>query len=256
MTMTHDTKSLDTTLRAAERAGDDYAANVARIRRGELAPGAVLVLNGDAVPGMKRYTGKWVVTKRYEGTRGVWRLSLSRLNAAMTARLPKSLANDRPWTSEEEIRPLIVSMGTPLSLADPGEDTVRSIEQAEMPAAIGNIRRESRKDIAKALRALFKRLDIVGVSVTAPNYSMASVVDVDFTRPEHDCNPDGTIWDKDERGNALPYGRRGCAGCERTRRAEQRLGAIVLAAYPDMDDRSDSMVDHFDRRFSVSSRSA
>jgi hypothetical protein len=195
------------------------------------------------VPGMKRYTGKWVVTKRYEGTRGVWRLSLSRLNAAMTARLPKSLANDRPWTSEEEIRPLIVSMGTPLSLTDPGEDTVRSIEQAEIPAVIGNIRRESRTDIAKALRALFKRLGISGVSVTAPSYSMASVVDVDFTRPEH-ANCSANDWG------------RNCDGCERVREAERKLSRIVLAAYPDMDDRSDSMTDYFDRRFSVSSRSA
>jgi hypothetical protein len=249
--------SLDTTIRAAERAGDDHAANVARIRRGELAPGAVLVLDGDNVPGMKKYTGKWVVTKRYdENSRHGARLSLSRLNATMTARLPKSLANDRPWTSEAEIRPLIVSMGTPLELTDPGEDTVRSIEKAAIPATIGNIRRDARKDIAKALRSLFKRLDIVGVSVTAPVYSMASTVDVEFTRPAHDCNPDGTIRDKDDAGNDLPYGRRGCAGCARAHAAEQKLGRIVLAAYPDMDDRSDSMTDYYDRRFSVHSRSA
>lgn len=43
-----------------------------------------------------------------------------------------------------------------------------------------------------------------------------------------------------------------CSTCSRNLAAERKITAIVLAALPDLDDRSDSMIDYFDFVFMVS----
>lgn len=74
-----------------------------------------------------------------------------------------------------------------------------------------------RKDQAAATRKLFRRLGITGLSVTAPNYSMASTV--------HIGTRDGSYIHHETRAKLL---------------------AILNVAFPNHDDRSESMTDYFD----------
>ena len=112
----------------------------------------------------------------------------------------------------------------------------------ELPTVINpNFRKESRKTWAQGVRALFKSLGFKGISVTAPNYSMASSIRISF--PSSGCqNP---IHNE-------PYSRYlDCALCAKERAAKQKAVAIILAAFPDLDNRSDSQTDHFDYCLSV-----
>ena len=122
------------------------------------------------------------------------------------------------------------------SIAAVGLDSVRPVPN------VG--RRASRKELAAAARALFKRLAIRGVSVTAPNYSMAQAVDVavpcrdDYTVRD----PDGSVdWPND------PAARANVA-------ARDKVEQILLRAFPGTEDRSDSRTDYFDYRWSIQSR--
>ncbi len=96
-----------------------------------------------------------------------------------------------------------------------------------------------RKQQAKLARQLFRGLGLKGISVTAPNYSMAQSVDVaPPTRCDYDLDQFGTM----------------VAGCEAARAntdARQRLSAILLSAFPNHEDRSEPMTDYFDYRWSI-----
>ena|SRR5579863_5747579 len=114
-------------------------------------------------------------------------------------------------------------------------DLYDQILNSPMPLIVrSDLRRESRKVRAQAVRDLFKRMGFKGISVTTPMYSMAQSIDIKVKKPpcaytiHHDC-PD----------------------CLRVGQAQRRLGQIVLAAFPDLDDRSDSRSDHFDYCFSI-----
>jgi hypothetical protein len=85
-------------------------------------------------------------------------------------------------------------------------------------------RRMSRKERAAAARKLFRSLGLKGLSVTAPNYSMASSV--------HVALPDGDRGDREGR-MALTSARR-------------KVEALLLVAFPGTEDRSDIMTDYFD----------
>ena len=105
----------------------------------------------------------------------------------------------------------------------------------------GEIRREARKEIAKRIRKLLKDLGIKGVSVTAPNYSMAQSVDVQLPSAEgiaHNHHISGRIDD--------------CAICAIKREAQEGIEKVILAAYPDLDNRSDYSTDYFDYKLSIS----
>lgn len=110
--------------------------------------------------------------------------------------------------------------------------TVEAINAAPVPFPRGEIRHSPRKIQAKLVRALLKDLGIRGVSVTAPNYSMAQAIDVRI--PSLGCGHESS----EERWE--------CAGCNMRQAAIARLEALILAAYPDMADRSDTQSDHFD----------
>lgn len=117
-------------------------------------------------------------------------------------------------------------------------DVRAHILAAKLPEPKGEaIRSLPLKEIAAKLRGLFAELGIKGISVTAPRYSMAHSVDVDVPRIE---------WESPAESEAEQQGRRDHAVAVR-----RKVEAIILAAYPDMDDRSDSMTDYFDNRFGV-----
>lgn len=103
-----------------------------------------------------------------------------------------------------------------------------------------DMRQHPRKERAAAIRALFKRLGIKGVSVTAPNYAHAKTVNVDIKRLED--QPTQRV------GNAsVPH--------KKCREAEidvaRKLEAIILSAFPDLDDRSDPQSDYYDYCISI-----
>lgn len=101
-------------------------------------------------------------------------------------------------------------------------------------------RHQPRKEQARQCRELFRRLGLKGISVTAPNYSMAQSVDVRLPgREDYVFGVGGMVQANDPARNA-------------NSEAQQRIRAILLAAFPKHDDRSDAQSDHFDYRWSVS----
>ena len=126
-----------------------------------------------------------------------------------------------------------------------------------LPAFRANIRSLSRKEWAKQVKSLLKSLGLGFVSVTAPSYSMASSIHIRFHQDEgpweggeheklhaeiNQRERDGYEW--------LGYGNY-CPHCKQQWQAHQRLEKIILAAFPDLDDRSDSQSDHFDSCLSI-----
>lgn len=95
-----------------------------------------------------------------------------------------------------------------------------------------------RKEQAKLARELFSKLGIKGISVTAPSYSMASSVHVSFPRRnDYSAAPmEDLLNDPAHQANNA---------------AHDRIEAILLAAFPNSDDRSDTQSDHFDFRWSI-----
>lgn len=97
-----------------------------------------------------------------------------------------------------------------------------------------------RKDRAKLVRQLFRQLGLKGISVTTPNYSMAQSVEVRAPHREDYTPVNGQIdWLNDPAAQA-------------NREARERLQAILLAAFPQHDDRSDIQTDYFDNPWSIS----
>lgn len=96
-----------------------------------------------------------------------------------------------------------------------------------------------RKQQAALARQLFRQLGFKGISVTTPTYSMASTVKVSTPKRED--------YDLDEHGFMIS----GCAAAVANTEARKRMLAILLAAFPRHDDRSDTMTDYFDFCWSV-----
>jgi membrane protease subunit (stomatin/prohibitin family) len=104
-----------------------------------------------------------------------------------------------------------------------------------------NDRHIPRKEQAKLARELFKKLGLKGISVTTPNYSMAQSVDVSIPSRndykmigQYDIDPE-------------------CEACKANHEARERIEAILLAAFPNHDNRSDSQTDYFDYCWSFNS---
>lgn len=117
----------------------------------------------------------------------------------------------------------------------------QSIFDAQLPADSGlRIRHSPRKEIAANIRALLRRLKIKGISVTAPNYSMAQSVEIRLPEAsEHDR--------RQETGHDYAT----CPICIERHEASKYLEKIILAAFPDLDNRSDSQSDYFNYRLSI-----
>jgi DNA polymerase III sliding clamp (beta) subunit (PCNA family) len=115
-----------------------------------------------------------------------------------------------------------------------------AILRADLPPVRNpDLRKERRTVWAKAIRRLLADLGIKGVSITTPHYSMAHSIDVKL--------PAGTPHDR----GAADHEYRDCPMCQERNRAQDRITQIILAAFPDLDDRSDSMTDYFDFCLSV-----
>jgi hypothetical protein len=102
----------------------------------------------------------------------------------------------------------------------------RAILDAPLPGfRRSDLRREPRKVRASEIRKLFRDMGLAGISVTAPNYANAKAVHVQTPtsgtdpRTRHDVNA--------------------------------KVRDIILAAFPDLDDRSGPQSDHFDYCVSV-----
>lgn len=126
------------------------------------------------------------------------------------------------------------------SLARELHEKLATIDITTIPV-LSRDRSIPRKEQAALARSLFKSLGLRGISVTAPNYSMARSVDIRLPkRNDYVLNTDGTVLD---------YATDPAA--QANVNAEKRLGAILLAAFPRHDDRSDTQSDHFDYRWSL-----
>ncbi len=132
-------------------------------------------------------------------------------------------------------------------------DQLKSIDPAELAPYPNQVRHESLKIIAGAIRTLFRHLGIPGLSVTAPRYSMAQAVQVSA---EFDLEHDYTRWPH-QHGECCKEGHTEetrCPSCAKLALAQEKLTKIILTVYPDLDDRSDSQSDYFDYRFSIDLR--
>jgi hypothetical protein len=117
-------------------------------------------------------------------------------------------------------------------------DLARILATPPPPVVDPAARRLPRKERSALIRALFRRLGIKGVSVTTPSYSMAQSVDIAI--------PDAVEHDHDN-----GHERTTCPHCMERFAAERHIERIILAAFPDLADRSDSMSDHFDYCLSI-----
>jgi hypothetical protein len=133
----------------------------------------------------------------------------------------------------------------------------QQIIDTPIPAFIANIRHEPRKVWAKQIKLLLRSLGLGFVSVTSPHG--CSTVSVRFHDPQEYEHWEGSEHEKkhaeideQQRGARqwLGYGHY-CPWCQQRWGAHQRLEAIILAAYPDLNDHSDLQSDYFDFCFSV-----
>lgn len=119
----------------------------------------------------------------------------------------------------------------------PSSPVIEQILVTCLPEFRGNIRQQPRVERSKAIRKLFKDLGLKSIKVTTPNYSMAHTTDVQIPEDEHNHAP------------GVEYAT--CPRCERRRQAIKRLEQIILAAFPDLDDRSDLQSSYHNHAFSV-----
>lgn len=128
-------------------------------------------------------------------------------------------------------------------------DAIEAVDLSAV-ASTGLDRHEPRKVQAAAARKLFRELGIRGISVTAPNYSMAQSVDVRIPEPA-DSEHHGDKW---PHGNSFELSRSEatrCPACARRSRIRDKVEAILARAFPNHDNRSDSQSDHFDFCWSI-----
>jgi hypothetical protein len=132
-----------------------------------------------------------------------------------------------------------------LTAADPIilNPMLQAILDAPLPAfRRTGLRREPRTTRAAAVRKLFRDMGLKGISVTAPNYSMAQSIDIKTPRNE----PEPTV--KDEHG----YDNYHSEYLAARNAALAKVEAIVVAAFPDLNDRSEYMTDYYDFCLSIS----
>lgn len=137
-------------------------------------------------------------------------------------------------------------------------DLYDQIINTPVPAAINSqLRREPRKAIAAEIRKLLKSLNIKGVSVRTPNYSMASGVDISLPGTSLFVSEDDHLAlhhtiDIEHRADLHWCGLvQYCPHCQKSKQAKDALENIILGAFPDLDNRSDTQSDYFDYILSI-----
>lgn len=105
---------------------------------------------------------------------------------------------------------------------DPGESALVTIETARAPRARCPLRDAPRRKQVAAVRALLRDLGVEGTSVRPARDCWSSTVRVRLARSRHDCpkRPGSPVR---------------CTTCGRILRAQLRLRALILAAFPDLD---------------------
>jgi len=130
--------------------------------------------------------------------------------------------------------------------------TIMNVDLACVPV-VSNDRSMPRKARSAAARKLLRQLGIKGVSVTAPNYSMAHTVDVrpaNYPLPEGAFLLDGVDYQHrtySDMPGTVPAKALHLARWE----ACKKLETILLKAFPNHDDRSDYQTDYFDHCWSI-----
>ena len=113
-----------------------------------------------------------------------------------------------------------------------------------------NIRRLSRKDQAAKIRFVLRGYSFTGISVTAPNYSMAQAVHIRIPAQTHTDNAaHNALHDEIFRNGGHTTD---CPDCAQHWEAQEYIERVILAAFPDLADRSDLQSDYFDYCLSIS----
>jgi len=133
--------------------------------------------------------------------------------------------------------------------------TIKAILETPLPTVHNaQLRRQDRKTWAVEVRRLLKELHIAGVSVTAPNYSQASTIHIQIPSTGFDAEHEAihNKIDEEQRNSSswLGYGQY-CSICKEHWQAHQKIEQIILAAFPDLNDRSDLQSDYFDDCLSI-----
>lgn len=132
----------------------------------------------------------------------------------------------------EELEHLEEAKNVPESVAKKNSEIL--LKTKKVPTFVVQ-RNSDRKEFAKIVRGLFKKLGIKKASVTTPNYSMATAIDIDVpVYYEETFNSDYSRTDD---------------SAQRYRDLYQGLSKIMDEAFPTKRDRSDSMTDYFDFKF-------
>lgn len=121
-----------------------------------------------------------------------------------------------------------------------GHAQIEAVDLATVPAVCTD-RRIPRKQQAALARKLLRSLGVAGISVTTPTYSMAQSVEVCVPRRGDYTvrHPDGGVdWQHDPAARA-------------NNAAVAKVEAILAKAFPNHDNRSDGMTDHFDYKWSM-----
>jgi hypothetical protein len=141
----------------------------------------------------------------------------------------------------------------PQQVAEEFHATLNSINEGAIPV-MSRDRHIPRKEQAKLARELFKKLGLKGASITAPNYSMASTVDIDLPRLQIHV---ATMWPHSESTHYHECGAAvrecdKCPACVQNHKSHDKVKEILARAFPNHDDRSDRMVDYYDYCWSIS----
>ena len=114
-----------------------------------------------------------------------------------------------------------------------------------LPKPRGNIRRERTVNQSSVIRKLIKDLKLNDISVTSRHFRVRISLPqaVDYNDPEHNATHD-QLWREGRHSNDCPL-------CAKRWQAREAMEKIILAAFPDMDDRSDIQSDYFDFEFMV-----
>lgn len=111
----------------------------------------------------------------------------------------------------------------------------------------------ARKEQAALARKLFKSLGVKGLSITTPNYSMAQSVDVTVPRIETTAEDFrfGGVDYQNETYADMPEGVPAKQKHLAHWKAIEKVQEILARAFPQHDDRSESISDYFDFCWSV-----
>lgn len=119
-----------------------------------------------------------------------------------------------------------------------------AVRLSDVPVVCAERSGTTRKEIAKLTRQLFSKLGLRGISVTAPNYSMAQSIDITL--------PGRRDFVTDQWGGVVDWANDPAAMANRE--AEAKVHAIMARAFPNHDNRSDSQTDYFDYKYSIDTR--